>query len=137
MVQQPWFLVFRTYVANTLYNQLHHQVKRERYYIRFIPDLVHNLASTLALRAPMPFYYVDFGEPRHYGGLFKDGTRHSPERRFIELELNKIVNHSRSINEDIALVISSRTGQQFVVLNATYVRHNYYYHQLHPMAKQN
>ena len=34
-------------VANALYNHLPHQVKR-----RFIPELVHNLASALALRTP-------------------------------------------------------------------------------------
>ena len=31
-MQQPWFLVSRTYVANALYNHLPHQVKRERHY---------------------------------------------------------------------------------------------------------
>ena len=32
MVQQPWFLVPRTYVSDALYNHLPHQVKRERQY---------------------------------------------------------------------------------------------------------
>ena len=32
MVQQPWFLVSQTYVANALYNHLPHQVKKERHY---------------------------------------------------------------------------------------------------------
>ena len=47
----PWFLVSWT-SCQCLYHHLPHQVK-ERGTIRFIPELVHNLASALALRAPL------------------------------------------------------------------------------------
>ena len=51
MVQQPWFLASRTHVANALYNHLYLTRWKERGTIRFILELVHNLASALALRA--------------------------------------------------------------------------------------
>ena len=51
MVQRPWFLVSRTLPMLCTITYLTRW--KERGTIMFIPELVHNLASALALRAPL------------------------------------------------------------------------------------
>ena len=52
MVQQPWFLVSWTYLP-MLCTITYLTRWKERGTIKFIPELVHNLAPALALRAPI------------------------------------------------------------------------------------
>ena len=52
MVQQPWFLVSRLYLP-MLCTITYLTRGKERGTIRFIPELLHNRASALALRPPL------------------------------------------------------------------------------------
>ena len=87
-LQQPWFLVSWTYVANACTITYLTRWK-ERGTIRFIPELVHNLASALAALCaslaqwlergalPMSLLAVRFSNPA-WGRIFREISCFSP-----------------------------------------------------------
>ena len=106
MDQQPWFIVSRTYLPITYLTRW-----KERGTIRFIPELVHNLASALALRSPLPaqvshkrlrcWYPICHGERTEINRLVDPNRRGAYCRRVynIRIDLRVYRNWALSSND--------------------------------------